>query len=193
MVVYCTRKREDFEGRQREVLEIYAGLQRAMQQNSTRFPYAAFRPNCVCCIVEMASEAENRVSDGMAFSDGYGLRIEYAGKQNIVFQLNVVVQMIYHFFRQRVKLRPASASSFGGWKLSVSSLSRAMARSCSSCSCIITLMGIAAPRPDTLINHRKQHPFLFHRMHQQFVLHIGKQPGNFSRSGKVSAWTWATF
>lgn len=35
--------------------------------------------------MKIPSETENRISDGIEISDSYPLRIEYAGKQNIVF------------------------------------------------------------------------------------------------------------
>lgn len=34
---------------------------------------------------------------------------------------------------------------------------------------------------DALFNHRKQHALFLHHVHQQFVLHIGKQLRHFSR------------
>lgn len=133
--------------------------------------------------MKMPSEAENRVSDGIDISGSYPLRIEYAGKQNIVFQMNVVVQIVRHFFRQRVKPRPASAGSFGRLEI-VGQLFEPF----NGAVMFFVFVhhhadGHRRTASNTLINHRKQHPFLFHHMHQQFVLHIGKQPGNFRRKG----------
>ena len=102
-------------------------------------------------------------------------------EQNLIFQMDMVFQIIHHLFGQSVQTGPAAASAFGKLKI-IGQFFQAR----DGLIVVFVFMhhhadGHGRAATHTLINHREQHALLFHHVHQQLVLHIGQQIRHFGR------------